>query len=368
MSTLSVALFGARLLQSRAGFDRTLPQPADCERALHTATARLRFRSRQPRLGRPLAVAGHRALEQTRSSSKGYVMMRRPLLSLLLVFSSLPAFAQNERHFTFHYAFTVKNVSPGERLRVWIPLVHSDAFQEVKVTSKSGDLPLKQVRQPEYGNEVLYAEASKADKGEYKFSVDYDVVRREHVVLVNGKPIGAAPSVRAPHVELARFLEPDRLVPVTGVPAQLAEQETKGATTPLEKAKDIYDYVFRTMKYDKSGTGWGHGDTLWACDAKHGNCTDFHSVFISMARAEKIPARFQIGFPLPADKHSAEIPGYHCWAEFYLDSVGWVPVDISEAWKHQEKHDYFFGAHDVNRVQFTQGRDLRLAPAPGAHR
>jgi transglutaminase-like putative cysteine protease len=105
------------------------------------------------------------------------------------------------------------------------------------------------------------------------------------------------------------FLEPDRLVPVTGVPAQLAAQETKGATTPLEKAKDIYEYVFRTMKYDKSGTGWGHGDTLWACDAKHGNCTDFHSVFISMARAEKIPARFQIGFPLPADKHSAEIPG-----------------------------------------------------------
>jgi transglutaminase-like putative cysteine protease len=166
-----------------------------------------------------------------------------------------------------------------------------------------------------------------------------------------------------PRVELARFLEPDRLVPVTGVPAQLAEQETKGATTTLEKAKDIYEYVFRTMKYDKSGTGWGHGDTLWACDAKHGNCTDFHSVFISMARAEKIPARFQIGFPLPADKHSAEIPGYHCWAEFYLDSVGWVPVDISEAWKHQEKHDYFFGAHDVNRVQFTQGRDLKLAPA-----
>jgi transglutaminase-like putative cysteine protease len=172
--------------------------------------------------------------------------------------------------------------------------------------------------------------------------------------------VGSAPASR---VELARFLEADRLVPVTGVPAQLAAQETKGATTQIDKAKDIYEYVFRTMKYDKSGTGWGHGDTLWACDSKHGNCTDFHSVFISMARAEKIPARFQIGFPLPADKHSAEIPGYHCWAEFYLDSTGWVPVDISEAWKHQEKHDYFFGAHDVNRVQFTQGRDLKLVPA-----
>ncbi len=290
-------------------------------------------------------------------------MLRQPLLSLLLVFSSLPALAQNERHFTFHYAFTVKNINPGERIRVWIPLAHSDAFQDVKVTSKTGDLALKQVRQPEYGNEVLYAEAAKPDKSEYKFSVDYDVVRREHVVLVNGKPASDAHSAKAPRVELARFLEPDRLVPVTGVPAQLAAQETKGAETPLEKARDIYDYVFRTMKYDKTGEGWGRGDTLWACDSKHGNCTDFHSVFISMARAEKIPARFQIGFPLPADKHSAEIPGYHCWAEFYVDSAGWVPVDISEAWKHQEKRDYFFGAHDVNRVQFTQGRDLKLKPA-----
>jgi transglutaminase-like putative cysteine protease len=290
-------------------------------------------------------------------------MLRRSLLSLLLVVSSLPTLAQNQRHFSFHYAFTVKNVSPGERVRIWIPLAHSDAFQDVKVISKSGDLKIKEVHQPEYDNEVLYAESSKADKDEYKFSVEYDVVRREHVVLINGKRVTDSPFTKTSQVELARFLQADRLVPVTGLPAQLAAQETKGSTTQLEKAKDIYEYVFRTMKYDKSGTGWGHGDTLWACDSKHGNCTDFHSVFISMARAEKIPARFEIGFPLPSDKHSAEIPGYHCWAEFYLDSTGWVPVDISEAWKHQEKHDYFFGAHDVNRMQFTQGRDLKLAPS-----
>jgi hypothetical protein len=280
-----------------------------------------------------------------------------------------PGMAQSElekhvRHFTFHYGFTVKNVSPGERVRVWIPLAHSDAFQEVKVTAKSGDLALKQVPQPEYGNVVLYAETAKADREEYKFSVDYDVVRREHRVLVNGQPAPQdGPLHPVPKVELARYLKADRLVPVTGVPADLAVEQTKGATTQLEKAKDIYEYVFRTMKYDKTGTGWGHGDALWACDSKHGNCTDFHSVFISMARSQNIPARFQIGFPLPADKTSSEIPGYHCWAEFYIDSIGWIPVDISEAWKHQEKRDYFFGAHDVNRFQFTQGRDLKLTPA-----
>jgi len=41
-----------------------------------------------------------------------------------------------------------------------------------------------------------------------------------------------------------------------------------------------------------------------------------------------------------------------------------LPVDApNQRRKHQEKHDYFFGSYDVNRVQFTQGRDLRLAPA-----
>jgi transglutaminase-like putative cysteine protease len=271
--------------------------------------------------------------------------------------------AKDSRHFTIHYAFTVKKVPAGERLRVWIPLAHSDDFQNVKVTAESADLSLKQFRQSEYGNEVLYAQTAKADKAEYKFSVDYDVERREHVVLVDGKPLSAPHAKSAPKVELARFLEADRLVPITGIPAEIAVEQTKGAATQLEKAKYIYEYVFRTMKYDKTGTGWGHGDTLWACDSRHGNCTDFHSVFISMARSQKIPAKFQIGFPLPADKTSAEIPGYHCWAEFYVDSIGWIPVDISEAWKHQEKHDYFFGAHDANRFQFTEGRDLKLTPA-----
>jgi hypothetical protein len=38
---------------------------------------------------------------------KGCVKLRRLLLPLLLVFSSLPTLAQNDRHFTLHYAFTI---------------------------------------------------------------------------------------------------------------------------------------------------------------------------------------------------------------------------------------------------------------------
>ena len=79
------------------------------------------------------------------------------------------------------------------------------------------------------------------------------------------------------------------------VPAEIAAGQVKADMSDMEKGRAMYDYTFSTMRYDKSGTGWGKGDTLWACDAKRGNCTDFHSVFISMARSQHLPAKFEIG-------------------------------------------------------------------------
>jgi len=290
-------------------------------------------------------------------------MLLIPPLSVLVLASTLSG--QSERHFTFHYGFTVKGLSSGEKVQIWIPAAHSDPFQEVKVISAKGDLPLKKTHESAYGNEMYYASASKDKEPELQFEIVYDVVRREHLTLGIYAPHLA--SVTLTPKEDKQYLAPDALVPVTGVPAELAAKATADETTPLDKARAIYDYVFANMRYDKTGTGWGRGDVLYACDAKKGNCTDFHSLFIAMARSQGIPARFEIGFPLPAGSASGEISGYHCWAEFFEAQHGWIPVDISEAWKHPERKDYFFGAHDANRVQFTLGRDLELNPRQAGH-
>lgn len=288
-------------------------------------------------------------------------MLRRLcVLSFLFFAFTLSTLAQDSRHFTFHYAFTVKNLPAGNKVRVWIPKAQSDAYQEIRIVSAQGDLPLKETSESNYGNRIYYAETSTAQP-ELHFDIEYDVIRRERVALGQTSPHVLPVSLSS--TEKQQDLQPDVLVPVTGLPADLAAKVTQGKSEPLDKARAIYDYVFNTMRYDKTGTGWGRGDVLYACDAKKGNCTDFHSLFIAMARSQGIPARFEIGFPLPPDKHSAEIAGYHCWSDFYFDGKGWIPVDISEAWKHPEKRDYFFGSHDVNRMQFSMGRDLRLSPA-----
>ena len=279
---------------------------------------------------------------------------------VFLLALSVPVCAQADRHFIFHYAFTVRDVPAGQPVRVWFPRAQSDSYQEVKVVSAIGDLPLKRTQESRFGNQIYYAESSKSKGGALHFEVVYDVIRHEHLTLGLSRPRLQDASLSKK--ENREYLGADKLVPVTGLPAQLAAEVAAGKTTTLAKARAIYDYVFANMRYDKTGTGWGRGDVLYACDAKKGNCTDFHSLFIAMVRSQGIPARFEIGFPIPADAEAGAVAGYHCWAEFFDPKTGWVPVDISEAWQHPEKKDYFFGAHDANRVQFSLGRDLKLNP------
>jgi transglutaminase-like putative cysteine protease len=116
------------------------------------------------------------------------------------------------------------------------------------------------------------------------------------------------------------------------------------------------------MRYSKDRPGWGRGDSVWACDSKFGNCSDFHSLFISLARSQKLPARFEIGFSVPGTASKGDIAGYHCWAFFKPMGKGWVPVDISEANKDPKMRDYYFGNLTPDRVAFSVGRDITLVP------
>ncbi len=267
------------------------------------------------------------------------------------------------RNFEFTYLTRIPASPLGAKtLRIWIPLPQSDPYQAVGSLKIESPFSYAKHRDPEYGNEYLYLQVPAAQMSSLEeVRMSFQVTRQEHRVDLDAHPVSAqSAGVDSPGLQC--FLQPDRRVPLQGVIAELAAQETRGIREPLGKARAIYNYVIATMRYDKSGTGWGNGDAICACTAKRGNCTDFHSLFIGMMRAAGIPARFEIGFPLPADQHDGAVPGYHCWAQFYVEPYGWIPVDASEAWKHPEKKKYFFGAHDDNRLQFTVGRDIRLDP------
>ena len=43
-----------------------------------------------------------------------------------------------------------------------------------------------------------------------------------------------------------------------------------------------------------------------------------------------------------------------------MEGAGWIPVDISEARKHPELKDYFFGHLSGNRILMSRARDFQL--------
>jgi len=272
--------------------------------------------------------------------------------------------AESHRSFSFTYQVHVPANADAKSNHLWIPLPQNDAFQSVSNLKIESSVSHSEGRDPEYHNPfAVFTPTAAQSAAGFDVTLLFNATRREHVVNIHSPALqNAATMTPAIDPLMKRYLEPDKLVPLNDTIAALAKQQTAGDTTPLQKARHIYDYVVATMRYDKTGEGWGRGDAIWACTAKRGNCTDFHSLFIGMMRSAGIPARFEIGFPLPQGKTEGDIPGYHCWAEFYLNGIGWIPVDASEAWKNPAKRDYFFGAHDDNRVFFTYGRDLVLSP------
>src|SRR5215831_3626486 len=266
-----------------------------------------------------------------------------------------------DRVFQFTYKAEFGQIPEGTReLKVWLPYPTTNAHQEVFDVKVNGLTGATVYTEPQYQNSILYLPAQNPGSGPVTVEVVFKVRRFEYIRrdYTSFKPT----SVHAFDPGMQKYLSADKLVPLNDRIRKIAEEVTRGKKTDLEKARAIYDYTLANMKYDKSGEGWGRGDIIFACDAKRGNCTDFHALFMGLCRVSGIPARFSIGFPLPEKRGEGQIPGYHCWAEFYLSGYGWVPVDASEAWKHPEKKDYFFGAHDENRVQLSTGRDLVLRP------
>jgi hypothetical protein len=261
-----------------------------------------------------------------------------------------------EVEFTYHSDIT--GIDPkAHRVEAWIPLPREDQFQQVSDVKIASTARVELVIQPTGGNRVAHLSGSIPPSGSIPVTISFKVRRVEESADIEK---AQANTPEPTDGAFAAYLQPDRLVPIDGEIKQVSLKAGDMDGSSYAQARAIYDYVIANMSYDKTGTGWGRGDAIHACNVKKGNCTDFHSLFIAIARSRGIPARFTIGFPLGASS-ADKIPGYHCWAEFYAGGQ-WVPVDASEAWKHPQLRDYYFGHLDADRVAFTTGRDLELKP------
>lgn len=256
-------------------------------------------------------------------------------------------------HYDFTYTVDVSSLGgPGSRTRLWLPLASDGPDQEVSV-EVSAPLPHR-LTTDAHGNHIAYLEWEGRAPGP-EVTLRFAVMRR----VSHG--VAAADARPDTPLDPERYRRAALRIPLKGPIAALGALAAHGASDDRAKIRAFYDYVIGHMRYSKEGEGWGRGDALWACTSKYGNCTDFHSLFIGMARSQGIPARFLIGFPIPSGGDAGPVAGYHCWAEAWEGGVGWLPIDASEAWKAGTP-DAYFGTLPSDRIRFSVGRDLVLEP------
>jgi hypothetical protein len=255
---------------------------------------------------------------------------------------------KEEDVFDFLYQVTLPEMKDTGRM--WIPYPITDRFQFVELNHIQSPVKHQILEEEINGNKAFYMVFSPEHSGE-TIDISYRIKHLERGVYedMSRDPL--------------EFLGSNRLVPGLESFTQIAEEVIHGKLGKLAQARALYDHTIDRMSYMKYGDGWGKGDAVYACDTRTGNCTDFHSYFIALARAAEIPARFAIGASIPSARNEGGIDGYHCWAEFYTDGKWW-PVDISEGDKCSALSTYYFGHHPANRIEFSRGRDLVFEPGP----
>lgn len=253
-----------------------------------------------------------------------------------------------EDHFVFRYNVKLPNISKEAKL--WMPLATSDAFQSIKVRSIEGPGTYQVLVDESEENSILFFECGPNDSGK-NIEIIYDVKRKEKNAYSED------------NVDLQKYLDVSEDIGDINLIKVTATEVVRDKKDDLMRARALYDYVIDAMAYKKAGEGWGAADVAYACSALSGNCTDYHAYFIALARTIGIPARFAIGASIPSNRDEGGVDGYHCWAEFYAEGKWW-PVDISEADKFTSLSMYYFGHHPANRVEFSRGRNLIVAPSP----
>ena len=268
--------------------------------------------------------------------------------------------AEQPRVFEFNYEVLPADLPLGKAVDIYVPLPAEHADQLVLAQSLGS-----------FGASITGTKGieTRYNNGYYRISrtADSDApISAKLSWTISRNTVRSGNETALSDSEKSQFLASNSLVPVGHdilKPILKEIHSLRADDSPAATARAIYDWVVDNVEYKKVGSGWGNGDTFWACSERYGNCTDFHALFIALARSEGIPARFEIGFPVPLSRQSGVIGGYHCWVQFYLPEQGWIPIDASEAAKNPDKRELFYGTHPADRIHFSTGRDLVLSEA-----
>jgi hypothetical protein len=186
--------------------------------------------------------------------------------------------------------FTVRAPKNCKIIRIWFAVPQEDAYSVVSNFKVTSDHPVR-YDTDSWGNRVGYSEVSAPPNETITIQEDFDVTRSE--IRNDIDPARTRPLTDQERSALARYLQPSTFVIVNDEIRKLASSIIDGETNPVLAARKLYDWSYKNINYWVKDPDHlkasSVGSTEYCLTTKTGNCTDFHSLFSSLAISSGIP-------------------------------------------------------------------------------
>jgi hypothetical protein len=256
------------------------------------------------------------------------------------------------RKYSIQYAMdvAVSAASGDNTLYLWMPRILPTPEQRKIETVEQDPEPLLVT-----SSSALYSLSNLQKGGKYKVTLSWMFDRYAIETQVNPADVPAYDTTTELY---GRFTVPDALVPSASPEiVKAAATAAGGEKNPWLKARRIYEWLLGQLKYAPSTE-----DLSTALRLKRGDALAYSSLYCALLRASGIPSRMVSGYLVG---ESGAPTRRHFWDEFYVETLGWVPVDPLLGDEKSlmptlppEDFDakaYYFGNLDNQHVTFTKG-------------
>ena len=268
----------------------------------------------------------------------------------------------DKRSYTINYSVNVKvrEVNGGNTLYLWIPQPAICAAQRnPEVISRNMEpfvenyrgVNLYKLNNLNSNSDVVINISSKVDV----YAVDTNI-RPQSIKQEDNSAVRTV------------YTQPDSLIPSDNPQIKsMASALCSGEKNPYLKAQRIYEWLINECQIrgdaDSGNTRAAaeefHNSPLEALAAKQADPYTASLLFCALGRAAGIPCIPLSGVLVSRNRLTQN----HYWAEFWIDGMGWIPVDpvmgkgeVPQAFQtRQNREQYYFGNQDSQRIAFSRG-------------
>jgi len=273
--------------------------------------------------------------------------------------ANTPYFAKKRIRLNYKLVVNADAVPDGEVIRCWLPFPREKGGRQSNVKLVSINNENFIVSPDSYAHKTIYSEqvAEKGKPTEFKLSVEFTGANEFHKLTPDlaadyktDSDYKKFTSEKLPHIQFT-----DRV-------KELSKMIVGNEKNPITKAKKIFKWINDNIPW-AGAREYSTIDNIsdYCLATGHGDCGIKSLTFITLARYNGIPARWESGLMLHPENLNL-----HDWAEAYFEGIGWVPVDQSFGLTKSEDENvnwFFLGGNDPFHMIINNDIAQPLFPA-----